>query len=149
MITDNYIKMCEKAEEIQSLFKHKKGDWIYWGKEDGLTVLIKDLLGVGIAHYLPHIWLPTQEQLQEIILPVLKEKYNKYWDLEKMKREGNWVIRIFFDFIKGNISDKQNHFIWNSSNNITELWFAFVMYEKYNKIWNGEDWIIENKEGIK
>jgi len=169
MITGNYIKMCEKAEEIQKL--QPKGIWhLHYdpGHEKDYKLDDKDYLYISF-YYLPEeeciailkwdndedrpiignyfqniegaIWLPTQEQLQEMILPVLKEKYNKYWDLEKMGREGNWVISIFFDFTKGNIPDKQNHFIWNNSNCITELWLAFVMEEKYQKRWDGNNWI--------
>ena len=26
-----------------------------------------------------------------------------------------------------------------------QLWLAFIMKEKYNKVWNGEDWIKEVK----
>ena len=31
------------------------------------------------------------------------------------------------------------------TNSMEQLWLAFVMSEKYNKIWNGEDWVKENK----
>jgi hypothetical protein len=30
--------------------------------------------------------------------------------------------------------------------NIHEFWLAFVMYEKYQKSWDGENWVKEGKE---
>jgi len=142
MITKNYIKMCEQAEEIQKVCKNVAGDWFYSIKLN--QYYINNHIGEGWKHYIDLTWLPTQEQLQEMILPVLKIKYNKYWKLNKMKRLANWVFGIFFRFIKENIQDSENRPICNHSNNMNELWLAFVMYEKYQKIWTGEKWVKAN-----
>ena len=98
MITRNYIKMCEQAKEIQKLWGCKKGDWIkYQNKiivlKEGylnLEILEKDyglyarrinqddgLVYDGKGNYL--IWLPTQEQLQEMMTmnTSYAKKYNK------------------------------------------------------------------------
>jgi len=31
---------------------------------------------------------------------------------------------------------------WQSFTSMEQLWLVFVMKEKYNKVWNGEDWIL-------
>ena len=135
-----YIKMCEKAEEIQKAWKpHKFDDYIQLGYHDKPVKIIG---GICVGDYFigakdcGEVWLPTQEQLQEIIIPTLKSRYNKYHDLEKMERIANWIVRIFWGFTEHN--GREIH-----SNNITELWLAFVMHEKYNKIWTGEKWVKE------
>ena len=72
MITENYIKMCEQAEEIQKVwrkpFKNYLGDLFWKGKE---YLMIPEACSfVTEIMFEPDdncIWLPTQEQLQEII----------------------------------------------------------------------------------
>ncbi len=136
MITKNYIKMCAKAKEIQKLFQFKQGEWyIHKGH---YIVLDESIISVAIINQYKKekaIWLPTQEQLQEIILPILREKYNNSVPLRKMNREGIWVMDLFHAFLT---EDRLFH-----SNDMNELWLAFVMKEKYNKIWTGEDWVNE------
>jgi len=63
-------------------------------------------------------WLPRQDQLQEMIgkhyLRELIKIFIYWWD-------NNW----------------QEHPEFAS---MEQLWLAFVMKEKYNKIWDGEKW---------
>lgn len=44
-----------------------------------------------------------------------------------------WIDKLLCE--KNHYADKILEF------NGEELWLVFVMYEKYNKIWNGEDWV--------
>ncbi len=125
MITDNYIKMCEKAKEIQcerilgrynfgdlyyleSVFRHG-GKFRYIGSYDGYE---NDREFIEIS-----TWLPTQEQLQEMV-DVGLTRY-EYW------------IRELYHFVL-------NYPFEPASMN--ELWLSFVMKEKYHKVWDGEDW---------
>jgi len=64
-------------------------------------------------------WLPTQEQLQEMLYPPLDILLMEFWQ---------WV-RIYEVGVK-----------YASMN---ELWLAFVMHTKYRKFWNDreERWI--------
>jgi hypothetical protein len=129
-----YIKMCEKAEEVQEL-KHKglqhhiyleKGDYTIWHNLHSTPIICSqgyDLM-LGIADKI--FWLPRQDQLQEIVLPTLK-----YQDTEHLLRAFNeW------DF-----SEKGYEPYSRLLTSMEQLWLAFVMKEKYNKIWNGEEWI--------
>ena len=138
MITELFIKQCEKAEEIQERWRHPFKNYIgdlYW-KGKKYLMIPEACIFVTEIMFKPdddHIYLPTQEQLQEIILPVLKKKYNKYYDLVKKDRQANWIFRICNCFL--------NEHSEIYSNNMNELWLAFIMYQLYNKRWTGKDWI--------
>jgi hypothetical protein len=72
------------------------------------------------------VWMPKQGQLQDIL----------YKDL---KLSG-------VDFIGINVSF--NVFVsiyYKLYNSFEQFWLAFVMKEKYNKIWDGENWIEATK----
>lgn len=133
MITKDYINQCEKAKEIQEACKYEGGE-IFLNVAGEIEIMPFNLIEKMKKwyKYYYHVWLPTQEQLQEIILPVLKKKYNKAWDLNKMARTANWVFRIFNCFL--------NEHSRIYSNDMTELWLAFVMKKKYNKVWNEKKW---------
>jgi len=118
MITENYIKMCEQAEEIQKLWKPV--DWDRFIFKNDKTV------GLGCGHiksYMKvwYIWLPTQEQFQEMMT---KQGYFRFTLIELFYHFAN-------DIFKTNSSQKFS---------MNELWLAFVMKEKYHKIWTGEKW---------
>ena len=112
MRTDNYILMCEQAEEIQKVWEHKQNK-----KDD----YVKNTQGLRFL-----TWIPTQEQLQEIFL---KEYNNRPGSLAF---KNGW-IGDFLNWVK---SLPNFNFI-----DFNELWLAFVMHEKYHKIWNGEKWV--------
>jgi len=156
--TEKYIEMCEKADEIQ---------WKWKSTEGRLNILPsyfydKDLSEVEIAVWLPQtfikaldgamgtnvialgisqveknrvgeatmdwrkfmVWLPRQDQLQDMIWGD--------WNLEIAKA---YTFTKFYLFV-----DK----VWDIAGifgSLEQLWLAFVMMEKYKKVWNGEDWV--------
>jgi len=67
--------------------------------------------------------LERQDQLQEMV-DLTGDYDNNY---------PNWMLVLsnFVDFL-----DKPNQ-----ANSMEQLWLAFVMFQKFNKIWNGEEWI--------
>ena len=135
MITKNYIKMCEKAEEIQKAWKPENGDRFIYKNDLGQEIVLYrkesgepafDIMR-GIMFY-----LPTQEQLQEMIK---KETYR----LRIEKFEENILIECFFKnkvegsyYVTGRLKLE--------GNNYQELLLRIVMYRKYSKVWNGEKW---------
>lgn len=154
MITKNFVNQCEQAEEIQKDgSKIIDGDYYYWSVDKRIHMSFTEDFtrehGYVVHHpeqwdYLDDrkcIWLPTQEQLQEMVLPTLREKYNNSAPLRKMGGEGNWVIDLFCGCVN---EDRLFH-----SNNMNELWLAFVMYEKYDKIWTGERWVKKGENCIR
>jgi len=125
-----YIKMCEKAVEIQELLKYDQ--WYkcipatsFWFDRDyqpGIRIARQD----WVVEY-NNIWLPRQDQLQEMVpqtpnisLPILD------------------VIMRFQEFAINLYATSPVNYLFFS---MEQIWLAFVMKEKYNKIWNGEDWI--------
>jgi len=70
----------------------------------------------------PHVWLPCQDQIQEMLLQYygLHSIVKKFWKFEqKMRKEENVGI---------------------PSESMEQLWLAFYMDEKHDKIWNGKKW---------
>ncbi len=124
MITDNYIKMCSKAEEIQKEWKPQAGDWQYWSNDKTKMANIFMITSLQKKYKANiRIWLPTQEQLQEIMFNIKDIGGHDYSDL-------GLLFSLFTDFIYR-----------TAYKNIHEFWLAFVMYEKYQKSWDGENWV--------
>ena len=145
--SEEYIKMCEKAVEIQKLRKNK----LIIGDYYDLVVLEGDAIYIVDREYIDKkclpwcqysIWLPRQDQLQEVMWLSQRESCEKatdgelqgwYFDLMKEVFEVyEWYYNEEYDY---------NHFT-----SMEQLWLAFVMKEKYKKIWNGEDWNKESNE---
>ena len=121
------ILMCEKAEEIQKEWSPQNGDFFFTNK----------VYVWGYYECKKGIWLPRQDQLQEMMkennIEKLHMKFNSFLYQEYNK------LRL----MKGQstCSDITPFIIFTT---MEQLWLAFVMKEKYNKIWNGKDWIREN-----
>ena len=136
-----YIKMCKMAEEIQKL-----NVCFYIDTENyNPRIKLEQDIKIGSAPYLKydiwwesntmwespkHVWLPRQDQLQEMI-----EWESKY--------------KLKFDFSKGmywlRVLDRAAFMLYELSGaSMEQLWLSFVMKEKYNKIWTGTEWINEN-----
>ena len=101
--SEQYIKMCEKAKEIQGQRWGHITDDNFWDNQR-----------------LPWaVWLPRQDQLQEMV----KEKFT------------GWTYP--------GVLNKLQKFCFEISyyNSMEQLWLAFVMKEKYSKVWDGENWI--------
>lgn len=143
--------MCKKAEQIQKLFEPKIYDLHLW--DGGLfhdwdrdRFYYDGYVDFGgtkqhqfrgkIDGYLWHcIWLPTQEQLWRII-PVTINRIHKIFRFNGfLKSRYNKETPKPSFMVLTNMADE-----WDI---ITELLFAFVMEEKYNKIWDGNDWQIK------
>ena len=118
--SEQYIKMCEKAEEIQVYKTHRQTDMYLHKGIDGDEVMA----GYNLAYVANSIWLPRQDQLQEMVGLIDGVNYH-YQDLERHFYE--WINRHDY---------KWRHYTATAE----QLWLAFVMKEKYNKVWNGENW---------
>jgi len=111
--------MSYKAKEIQRLWSPQIGDFYYlppdeikvWGCDEAAD--LSDL---------EKIWLPRQDQLQEIVLhPALNTA-----ELPRMVLKFN-----------------ENAEYWYSFDSFEQLWLAFLMYENFKKIWDEkrEEWV--------
>ncbi len=172
-----YIRMCEKAREIQIYkveeAKFEEGDYIYDDQSvhilghnymllssgrPNFRIPVLAQLGLGIieepisynynqetciietktvhgviqALYNP-LWLPTQSQLQEMLLN------------RAVSNIGLAVMGLL-----GRFNEFCYRGDWHNldvTNSLEQLWLAFVMKELYSKIWNGEDWVIYKRVG--
>jgi hypothetical protein len=155
--SETNIKMCEKSEEIQELspkipeenspligkYLHRDEGSIFWipeKKEFGMLkwdndeglYLIGGTYGWTMEIWPPPeadsskrrhyklVWLPRQDELQNILS---REKQASIV----------WTIPSYQAFIAGETTWEQ-------------LWLAFVMKEKWGKIWNGEDWVEDESQ---
>ncbi len=133
--SETYIKMCDKAEEIQLLFDEGKFDlgsfWYRGNKKDVVTNK-----GYAFHRYflkLGDVWLPRQDQLQGMIrfdFPMISRTTQLVQHLW-------WFVNDYhlFPFSSGKIVPTS----------MEQLWLAYVMKEKFIKEWNGEDWVLKDK----
>ena len=136
--TDNYIKMAEKAVEVQEGWEPERGDW-YRKITPRLTgapyirVLgERPTIKAGLGFDVCYIWLPRQDQLQGVLWSGkgnIRAKIKKLnvFTIENLPREaamyeGAKIVAT---------ADVQ----WS----FEELWLAFVMKEKYGKQWSQEE----------
>ena len=137
-ISKDYIKMCEKATEIQELKKEITGNYFYQKKTDddylcGSFICWNGYRPSAGYHnwndnwYFPDncVWLPRQDQLQDIVF----EKATTY------RLYNNRILELVEVF--GKYCKTPDYLMFS----MEQLWLAFVMKELYNKTWNGEDWV--------
>jgi hypothetical protein len=130
--SETYIKMCD-CGEIQGFrgrYKWQAWDYTYasWGEAKDVMVVSGYCtdsgfygLEAGSEKYpddecvpLDAIWLPRQDQLQEMVMqPRLLQRFFVWWD----------NLPLFPDY-----------------DSMEQLWLAFVMKEK-GKTWDGDKWI--------
>lgn len=114
-----YIKMCEKAEEIRKGHKWQDGDYT----NRGLAYYSgRGNWNVGVDSIEECIWLPRQDQLQEMIGVGLDSFYMLWHEYE-----------VFASCITPEWADNLD--------SMEQLWLAFVMKEKYNKVWVNDEWV--------
>jgi len=70
--------------------------------------------------------LERQDQLQEMVGLWVNSRF-----------EVMAILKKFYDF---SIKDLCSDLTW-SLYSMEQLWLAFVMKEKYNKVWDGKDWV--------
>lgn len=144
-----YIKMCEKAGEIQELAPrmatriHTKNN-IYicsdYDYELGGFFYCIDIFGdeePAVLESTRSVWLPRQDELQEM--------------LDKPKRWADSAFEMLcsiYDFSQDWIGGGAETMGLNDFGEYLEklssaeqVWLAFVMAEKYKKTWDGEKWI--------
>ena len=128
----DYILMCEKIKEIQQL----RGEGL-WENGDFYTddilkehnreaSVFEEASDEPYEMYHP-TWLPRQGQLQKMIKDKWKSEYCLYY------------LAMFIKFWK---HYDEKYIV--SFNSMEQLWLAFVMKEKYNRIWNKKEWEKEN-----
>jgi hypothetical protein len=146
--------MCA-CKEIQENWKPKEWDFVLIKRKDELRagpyiwcVLPTEIADSGVygpyvegqkinREYLQYhelIWLPRQSQIQKMFQEEdfieLNHRFQFFWEQE-----------VNSSFYIG--SELVNEFyIWNEQNfSAEQLWLAFYMWEKHEKIWDGKKWV--------
>ncbi len=121
-----YIKMCEEAKKIQEEWKPKEGDYLYikpsrdkslkYRHQEEITIVISDKFIIQLSH----IWLPRQDQLQEMFTSCL-----------------NILLDDFYVFLSEDYYNKKGVYWYFDS--MEQFWLVFIMKEKYNKTWDNKN----------
>jgi len=142
--TPKYILMSGKSEEIQANWKPEIGRYfnssmggicIYTGRvhKSGWTFEViceNDIEG-------REIWLPRQDELQEMLIETKLQNEFGY-ELAWLRNLFDWATEYSKRYSSTVYTDYARNF-----RSLEQLWLAFVMHEKYQKIWSGKYWIIE------
>ena len=136
-ISNDYIEMC-RYPDIQKQWDQRNGDFFWrqgelcllhkhktvqygsenpWLKPSGIQ--ISDGWEIEVDH--KSIWLPLQDQLQDMV------DWKKY-DISISYYSMPWVFEW-----RGN----QPKVYGVNGNSMEQLWLLFVMKERYNKEWTG------------
>jgi len=130
-----YIKMCKKAEEVQGIAEVQNYDSHGNYYADDRTMVSWFYCDCGIFVDSRHddyvIWLPRQDQLQEMVI----EKGE--WITDEIYR----LVCDFSTFVEVICVMGRGDYRLRDFKSYEQLWLAFVMREKYGKVWNGEDWV--------
>ena len=133
--SEQYIQMCERAEEIQRYGRSRPvGYYGYWQPGDFYfrkgedEVKVYEEIAADEGYYSNNrldsaIWLPRQDQLQEM-------------GKDKGQPSDYGLIARMYQFVFGDGADFNDHQCYS----MEQLWLAFVMKELYGKVWSGEEW---------
>ncbi len=122
--SETYIKMCDCPEiQLQIPISRDWGNPYYEPRNFIADRKRGSLFNEDDGYYYPTadkdaiVWLPRQDQLQEMV--------ESTCPVDLLTRFQRWVA-----------FDEED----SPDDSMEQLWLAFVMKEKHNKIWNGEVW---------
>ena len=142
MITVNFIKQCEQAEELQRAWRPKDLDTFCYTKSREIGQACIDNKKRTQKEYdenLKHQFcIFSLEQLFEIA----HKAYNKNAHYKSKEYE---IIADFIDWMLNSDIDKYKDFNLDFDDTKSCL-LIYIMEEFYNKIWNGKDWQISKEE---
>jgi hypothetical protein len=125
--SEKYIKMCRAADEIQKMWNPEIGDFFVPLHDHNTGYVLHDFADIDDGMQTPYsslsTWLPRQDQLQDMIgknLPFIAEGFYEYMESFMPELEDS---------------------MYNKYDSMEQLWLAFVMGEKYEKLWDGAEWI--------
>lgn len=134
-VSPQYVKMCDQAVEIQEqaptkcsdfpvtnclrIFTDICGEW--WADRINKPSWWYERKGEIVCYDPLYVWLPRQDELQEMILP-------QYGNTRKM-------LLSFADYVEYETTNKQV--------SMEQLWLSFCYKILYNKVWDNEkeNWI--------
>ena len=174
MITKNFIKQCEQAEELQAWYKSdvknvREGDRYICRcdtcKENMFVNYVKD----SDIDYINERDITDVDPTYAAMVSLSGVgEFGAFWDdggfiwLPAQERLQEMILKIFSPFakiikfsefvsnyVKLYRDTKYEDLYWRglyptAIESMNELWLMYVMYEKYHKIWTGEKWVKAN-----
>ena len=148
-----YIEMCEKAVEVQKGWEVICGDVyvIWWPSRKGHYLKVvepQEIFSPYDIWFEParfshnyknnkdccNIWLPRQDQLQEMV----------HDDEARLNRSAFGLFADMGRLLTTSLEPEQNkifNYMAQFKESGEQLWLAFVMKEKYGKVWKDGDWL--------
>lgn len=136
--TEQYLLMLKESQEIQSQWEPSLGDFYInyinqiWTIEHidfaSYRGKIKLTWRENWKETCKLIWIPKQDQLQQI-----------YANSSSLDKASNWYIVVldnFQDWVLNKEYQNDDYILQFTS--LEQLWLAFVMLMVYDKVWNNE-----------
>ncbi len=137
--TETYIKMCGCVEiQGQKPVTEDRVGSTYYGWY-GIKLSNKKLYSTNRPNgVIDSIWLPRQDQLQEMLSGIKDRKTGLRLRL----------VTAFYVWLKEGETGEGDDLYFASReldyNSMEQLWLAFVMKEKHNKVWVNNKWEVIN-----
>ncbi len=122
-----YIKMCD-CPEIQGEVISYPINRVFYSEEEGYRFWVDGDYNLWCVDKGDYIWLPRQDDLQKMVA-----------DTIDCPSHSSCAIFINVGHRMHQWCDEAWDY-WMRFTSMEQLWLAFVMKEKYNKVWNGEEW---------
>ena len=139
--SEQYIKMCGEAKEVQREWRVSVGDFCCFTERNhnnsyrepcvvDEVEIVQGITSFSLAglknHYVAawfytqnNVWLPRQDQLQEVVL--------SHYGINHPR----WAIQALIDGLGDEIDKFSSH---------EQVWLGFVMHERFLKTWDGGEW---------
>lgn len=131
--SEQYIDMCGAAIEIQAYRcggQNVKGDY-FWHPIDPIRVIGSEAIRKIEDN---SIWLPRQDQLQEILKQAMLATELKAGHLVENADISSWTLHCHFTLFVQEWIDIDNKYSFE------QLWLMYVMLTKFKKTWDGKEW---------
>ena len=129
-LTPMFIKQCIASEEIQaSKLSIERGDLWCWKSMPTKVYMHSDSNSIILARKSAKppvntkVWIPRQDELQKIL----------NWGTEQ--------LLVGLTAFATRICSKSRPDYDKLLLSMEQIWLAFVMKEKYEKVWNGKYWV--------
>ena len=138
--SEQYIKMCGCGAR-QEQNPHKDFlDGYKHSTVNGIAIITGTWFFTS-DNWANAIWLPRQDQLQEMLVGLLEERL----DDDRLRCVDDTALSLLRCFAGELATDglhlddwKEYYFQFSS---MEQLWLAFVLKEKFNKTWDGDKWV--------
>ena len=142
--SETFIKMCD-CPEIQEDHEYTDGNYVaYIRGRNGWAWAFNGTPQVELyygGHYfddnkIEFCWLPRQDDLQKMVEEVIGKthfvfRFNEFVESSYLPITHQLAYTYF-----ANLDDDKRDTVVS----MEQLWLAFVMKEKYNKVWTNNEW---------